>query len=147
MSQMADIYSCARIVEVWLGPCFDDSEELVDLIAREGRVARAQHLVSNSGVDIKSLLAMAASIFQFIYIPYWSRLWVKQEMVLGKNLKIRINRTVLEWEAFVKGWKILGHASRHLGLFDTQLGRNLYFFLSKLYHINEYRRRLSYRDW
>ena len=41
---------------------------------------------------------------QFILLPYWSRLWITQEIVLGRFVQLRIGSKTLSWDTFYSGW-------------------------------------------
>ena len=121
VNQMADIYSAASVVEAWLGSGFEGSDELVDLIIHlssldhqsihEGRPID-QSLSELLGVSEQEVRASFPSLRQFAHLAYWSRLWVTQEIVLGRVVYLRIGSKTVSWDTFYKIW---------LGLRETML--------------------------
>jgi hypothetical protein len=102
VNQMAEIYSVAA-VEVWLGSEFEGSNELVDLIVRESvRPTLRTHL--ELSVDNQGFSTHIPCLRRLLCNPYWSRLWVTQEIVLGKVVNIRVGSKILSWETFYSGW-------------------------------------------
>ncbi|KAK3621666.1 hypothetical protein LTR56_020528 [Elasticomyces elasticus] len=94
---MSRIYSGATQVLAWLGPQYDAS----DLAMRElGRRAaywqkRRNMLAiwsSPSGAAIRALCSR----------PYWSRLWVFQELSLAKRVQLVCGTATVSWSAFSK---------------------------------------------
>ncbi|KAG9192880.1 hypothetical protein G6011_11614 [Alternaria panax] len=108
VSQMAEIYSTSD-VEVWLGPEFEGSNELVDLITRES-VVSTQRPIPKLSVSEREMCAIIPTLRQFVHLPYWSRLWIIQEIVLGDFVTIRIGSKTLSWYIFSSGWKRLERA-------------------------------------
>lgn len=121
VSIMADIYSYADEVIIWLGPLDErtvhaplvlefikwagsdqrtrDIEEQERILSRSGfhRVRRHNaDLLSNSYKhnvkDIKKARNFMADL------PYWKRMWIVQEVVLAKKLRIRWGSYWVSWE-------------------------------------------------
>jgi len=116
VNQMADIYSAASIVEAWLGSGFEGSDELVDLIVHESSlgdqffpdgVLRYKSLAELLRVSEPEMRALFPLLRQFARLAYWSRLWVTQEIVLGRVVHVRIGSKTVEWDTFYKGWSTL----------------------------------------
>jgi hypothetical protein len=88
VNQMSQIYSKAIKVEVWLGVGFEGSDEAMDFMHKSvvfpGEWQKKRKVVHNKAMDVITRL------------PYWSRLWIVQEIVLGQNITVRLgNKTVL----------------------------------------------------
>jgi hypothetical protein len=70
VSLMRDIYMVAEEVLVWLGPA-----EREDALSRQSPVA--QDFDTNDALDVYLDIASR---------PYWTRVWIIQEFVLGRNI-------------------------------------------------------------
>jgi len=121
VNQMADIYSAASVVEAWLGSGFEGSNELVDLIIHESSLDHQsihegrptdQSLSELFVVTEQEMRALFPLLRQFARLAYWSRLWVTQEIVLGRVVHLRIGSKTVSWDILYKGW---------LGLRETML--------------------------
>lgn len=102
VNQMAELYSVAA-VEIWLSSEFEGSDELMDLIAREG-IPTTQKPVPKLSVDKRGLSTYILSLHRFLCSPYWSRLWITQEIVLSKIVNIRVGSKILPWDTLFRGW-------------------------------------------
>ena len=107
--QMADIYSAASVVEAWLGPEFEGSDKLVDLIVCESYLSR-QFPPPKLSVSEQKMREYVPSLRHFLRLPYWPRLWITQEIVLGRVVHIRIGSRTLLWDTFYQGWLRLERA-------------------------------------
>lgn len=103
VNQMAEIYSAAA-VEVWLGSEFEGSDKLIDLIVRES-VLSTQKPRPKLSVDKHGFSTHIPCLQRLMSNPYWSRLWITQEIVLGKVVDIRVGSKTLPWDAFYSGWR------------------------------------------
>jgi hypothetical protein len=110
VNQMADIYSAAFMVEVWLGSGFEGSDELADLIVHESGLSGYTYMFS---VNEQKTRTIIPSLCQFVRLPYWSRLWVTQEIILGRIVRMRIGSKTFLWPTFYTGWR------RLLGAWET----------------------------
>ncbi len=142
VSQMANIYSAAD-VEVWLGTRFTGSDELVDLIVREGPNLQPKLIAGRQEVS-----ALIPSFRHFANLPYWSRLWVIQEIVLGRSVRIRIGSKVFSWALLYAPWENLQKAFYELGIpkHDDDLGARGKGFAKRIDEIN-LRRCMGKGDW
>ena len=102
VNQMAEIYSTAYVIEAWLGPGFEGSDELVDLIIHESNLS-PQSRSYRLNVSEQEMRALIPSLGHLLRLSYWSRLWVTQEIVLGRVVNIRIGQKILMWETFYQG--------------------------------------------
>lgn len=90
---MADIYSNARLVMVWLGPGLDETFELLGssyASPRDDPVAI--YGIGGDTGDHKHLLDA------FVKASYWTRLWIVQEFLLAKNIVFVSNAHLLSWK-------------------------------------------------
>lgn len=84
VGQMSDIYEQAMTARVWLG-LEDEEGELLKAMKRMDDSPRRPS-------DYEKLLEL----------PYWSRLWIVQEVVLGQKITLHLGRRTKNWEAFSK---------------------------------------------
>lgn len=94
---MPTIYSRARRVEVWLGPAFEQSDEAMDLILKLAESNMNQKEIDLAQAPLQSTLATTMKM------PYWSRLWTVQELLLARNITIRLGKKTMPWEKFWTG--------------------------------------------
>ncbi|KAK4161582.1 heterokaryon incompatibility protein-domain-containing protein, partial [Cladorrhinum sp. PSN259] len=89
---MGKIYSGAKNVRVWLGPAADDSDFVLEYVER----AEAQFQKEKAGEKLdddpkpgeeeeKAFLEAFRALHRR---PYWGRAWIKQEVILAKELII-----------------------------------------------------------
>jgi hypothetical protein len=126
VNQMAEIYSAA-VVEVWLSSEFEGSNELMDLMVRESTFWTQERWPKLS-VNKQEFSTYIPSLRSLLRIPYWSRLWITQEIVLGKVVNIRIGSRTLPWDTFYSGWERvntawgrLDHSLKGANQFDAQM--------------------------
>ncbi|KAL2039473.1 hypothetical protein N7G274_007745 [Stereocaulon virgatum] len=88
---MKTIYGDATVVRVWLGEKENRSKEAMwasEQIARERNVISLMKSKVINNQDLKKLLIL-------LQRPWWSRVWVLQEVVLPKKVTIRCGRASL----------------------------------------------------
>lgn len=90
VSLMAEIYVRAAKVIVWLGPAFDGSDEAMDFIDNVERQMRDfKGTVWDPERDINQIYQEVKvhqqALISITLAPYWSRLWIIQELVLGRD--------------------------------------------------------------
>lgn len=172
---MRKIYEKAKLVLSWLGPVTQDLEEVaaVDSIRRI-----SNFLCQKLGVSISDLRSMSniyqelllknraylpqpnecefstnatwKSLIWFYSHPYFTRVWVIQEISANKERLVRCGRERIEWEwvDLVAGYIIMEPAfSKNFGFTDTycwwvstitELARSPKNWLSKLYLASNY---------
>lgn len=90
---MPQIYSGAYRVLIWLGPAAQGSDRAMDFLMK----------VPTLGVSkiLKRLwtTAAGAALAELCHRPYWSRLWVVQELMLGHDLEMMCGRHSVPWSA------------------------------------------------
>jgi hypothetical protein len=94
VKQMGEIFSKAEKVVIWLGTGDEHSVQAI----------RALEKNRYSGGYSKE----AKGIVDFLAQPYWSRLWVAQEIILAKHITVYCGTFSLEWE-FLQSF----YASKH----------------------------------
>jgi len=146
--QMAEIYGTAHIVEAWLGPGFEGSDELVDLIIHENNLS-SQSPSPRLSVSEREMRKLVHPLSRMARLPYWTRLWVTQEIVLGRVVHIRVGSKTLLWDAFYKGWLRLDKAWQRLwetGKAEDRKDEEKKG-LMRIYHIHATRIVIANEDW
>jgi hypothetical protein len=77
VSMMGDIYRNAKAVFAWLGPAADDSDAYFDYLDKFSEGATE---------DMKDAANRAVKFLN--RRPYWRRAWIKQELILAKEIKV-----------------------------------------------------------
>jgi hypothetical protein len=97
--RMSQIYSTAVSVEVWLGLGFEGSDEAMDFIRRLGmhRKHRTSTRTIISRWTKEEEIAHTPALIRIGHLPYWSRLWIVQEVLLGRNITIRLGNKTAPW--------------------------------------------------
>lgn len=97
VSQMGVIYANAELVYAWLGPVADDSDSVFEYLQHFNELAlRSPNALENS--SIKSLPSEALQAL--CRREYWHRMWIKQEIVLAKEIRVCCGTKSLAWETF-----------------------------------------------
>ena len=91
VGHMSSIYTRASLVEAWLGPSFQGSDQAMDLLVR---LSRALNEPSEQEI-IRSLPAL----LKIVDLPYWTRLWVVQELCLSRNAVVRLGDKTMNWRS------------------------------------------------
>jgi Heterokaryon incompatibility protein (HET) len=98
------IYSKARQVMIWLGEAADGSDLAMKYIRGDGSL-RAKVLTGfQPDLTIEERNALAALIGR----PYWTRLWIVQEILHARGIVVLCGRKSVGWHRFtrLKLWKI-----------------------------------------
>jgi hypothetical protein len=77
---MGEIYSQANEVHVWLGPASSDSDAAMRYIAEPSTWTRNEQTPDREN-----------SLYSLFDRPYWSRLWIIQELILAGSDKIKVH--------------------------------------------------------
>jgi hypothetical protein len=93
---MSRIYSQARLVLVWLGPEADDSHLALSYVKN----------ITTDNVDTErdyftaqlSIQRIYDAVLAFYHRPYWSRLWIQQELVLANDILLLCGAETCNWE-------------------------------------------------
>ncbi|KAF2433898.1 hypothetical protein EJ08DRAFT_582828, partial [Tothia fuscella] len=88
VQMVSRIYSQASQVLVWLGPKSDDSDFAIDALRglRESYFSRTKSALKR--LDHEEDQGLLNSVLALMSRPYWSRLWILQELILAKDLLI-----------------------------------------------------------
>lgn len=88
---MPQIYSGAHRVLVWLGAAEHSSDRAMRCLQR------AQALDIPKTLDLLWTTATGAAFANLCQRPYWSRLWVVQELILGQRLELMCGQYEVPW--------------------------------------------------
>jgi len=123
---MRSIYSQAIQVAVWLGSAADNSDLAMERLDNDfsglGRKTYDIHLWEKE--ETKAIL-------QLCQRQYWRRIWIVQEVVLGKNVVFYCGERSLQATKFAALFEVLGDSLQGIGvaaLFDgsTFLRKSIY---------------------
>jgi hypothetical protein len=115
VEMMSDIYRRASYVYVWLGrsdECIESVMKTIkadfrryydrDPIARElgrDKVAKQAKGFTSGPDDESSTSKLSGPVLkQFFGNPYWLRLWIVQEIMLARYIRVMCGETLLSWE-------------------------------------------------
>ena len=76
VSVMGDIYRNARRVLAWIGAAADDSDAFFDYLENLGAADDARRI------------AVKSAVHHLNNRPYWRRAWIKQELILSKDITV-----------------------------------------------------------
>lgn len=93
VARMAQIYSQAYCVYVWLGCGSLGIEEALKKIQRGARSVTKPHGNATS---------FSEATEEFAALPYWSRLWIIQEVLLARRARILYGTFNMSWKHFVR---------------------------------------------
>jgi hypothetical protein len=116
VNRMGDIYREAGSVLVWLGPMSDDSDMAMDTLAAVARhrkdfgngssmsyvITREGHPYPWDGTSDKELEKRRVAVQNILQRPWFSRLWIWQEIILSTNANMICGSAVLPYEDFRK---------------------------------------------
>lgn len=92
---MDRIYRSASTVLIWLGPAADDSDKAMRSIQRYEK----QHWQTYD---------FQVRFMEILYRPWFTRIWVLQEFLLGKNPRIGCGSVWVPWVSFLFAWNESG---------------------------------------
>lgn len=95
------IYSTAQHVIVWLGPEADGSDVVMDYVDHNFVGKESASLTRNDETPFN----VAQAVGSLLGREYWSRLWIIQELVLGKDALVVCGQKVVPWSGFVSFFK------------------------------------------
>ena len=97
VSRMARIYSTANCVYIWLG-CGSQTIEMALQSVKSAVSRKPDELADPYGLPVSS--RVLPSLRTIMALPYWSRLWIIQEVLLSRNAKVVYGETEVSWTAF-----------------------------------------------
>jgi hypothetical protein len=116
IGKMQNIYGNAWAVIAWLGEEEDESDQaigLLEALSSAGRKGCAHELEAKLTLDPEYLgNGSWLALHELMNRPYWTRLWIIQEIVLGSSgVIIRCGDSLIDWKTFCSGIRVL---SKHL---------------------------------
>ena len=107
---MAEIYSKAAKVIVWLGYGLEMEEAVLTDIRDLAELPRSLDLSTNQftnppvgqhGLQFELLLKLLGSnLLSLFENPYWSRLWIIQELVMAREIELQAGDVRISWSHF-----------------------------------------------
>ena len=99
VQQMADIYKSAQAALCWLGPGFPDSDKVM---ADLGNTAEIDRVMTLSKKEFKRqrlpfLRSLREAFRTFFAVPYFSRIWIMQEVLLSRHRIMILGNDTLDW--------------------------------------------------
>ncbi|CAI6331922.1 unnamed protein product [Periconia digitata] len=105
VEMMADIYRRACYVYLWLGASSESTERVVRAMKATFRLYHHHTTRSLMNQDVRSSLESAElpplsqrDLVTFFQNPYWERLWIVQEVMLARYIRIFFGDKMVSWE-------------------------------------------------
>lgn len=95
---MSEIFSGATHVRVYVGEPADDTESAMLLIRECTRFYSNQQVKNGILEDETGSIALT----ELLHRPYWRRMWIFQEIVLGKDVVIHCGQFQASWSGLLK---------------------------------------------
>jgi hypothetical protein len=130
VSQMADLYSQATSTRIWLGMSFEGSDKFMDIISDPS--VDWKGLADDMGYSPKQLNAPSKVIWdaynetcqRFITLPYWSRVWIIQEVALSSERIVYLGSKAVCWPLVQTCLRFFERASRAIPGVPTWIFHN-----------------------
>lgn len=110
---MGNIYRNAKNIRIWLGPAGEKSDFVLDYVERDGdsfrREKAGETLETIPESEQKAFLAAFRALHRR---PYWGRSWVKQEVILARELVVHCGTKSVD------GFRLLLLAHTHCFMLD-----------------------------
>jgi hypothetical protein len=106
VSQMRAIYSDASNVISWLGQGTRETSRLFAFI-RKHHYACTIHGEAAEYCEFTADRELADGIRYLEERPYWTRIWIIQEIVVASNLEVMCGDESVSWSIFVKFWPLI----------------------------------------
>ncbi|KAH7088042.1 heterokaryon incompatibility protein-domain-containing protein [Paraphoma chrysanthemicola] len=116
VNQMGQIYLKAVKAVAWLGPSFPGSDELMALISSYPNYSKDERSAELYASMAKLIRANEDLIPRFQGLPYWSRLWITQEVLIPNTVLVFLGRESFLWSTKFGYWiedvqRILGSST------------------------------------
>ena len=112
VGRMQDLYGNAWAVIAWLGEEDDESDKGINLLqalATASRENRGQELEARL-IEQPNYLGSGSwlALHELMQRPYWTRLWILQEIVLGSSgVVVRCGNSFINWRSVCDGLQLL----------------------------------------
>ncbi|RYP91670.1 hypothetical protein DL770_002195 [Monosporascus sp. CRB-9-2] len=130
---MADIYSKAKTVQIWLTPASGGATDAMNFMANlsskaesfgiSGEVDQPRWIsgwpsVNISDDEVRNLIqdAIKAHVDYLVSRSWFNRVWVVQEVTLAAKLVVSCGHSTMDWTAFARALEILRGALRQVPL-------------------------------
>lgn len=90
----------------WLGPTYDGSDCAMTAMARYSTTRNSKNTDSPSNDD-HVCANLAEAICRLCERPYWSRLWVFQELKHAKHILLLCGQAAIPWATFADLWHVM----------------------------------------
>ncbi|CZT05126.1 uncharacterized protein RCO7_05324 [Rhynchosporium graminicola] len=113
VTKMREIYGKAWTVIAWLGVEGNQSDMAIELVRKLCRFRNTQRTSFDLALKLTrepGYLGIGCwhALMQLMERPYWHRLWIIQEMVMGaSSVVIRCGTSAIDWTSFCLGIEIL----------------------------------------
>lgn len=98
VNQMAQIYSSARRVHIWLGRERGASDGVMDDIQTYKSPYRLLNDLQCPPPDHEDAMSMSLQCFAYLSeARYWNRLWIIQEILLAKSISVMYGSRTIPW--------------------------------------------------
>jgi Heterokaryon incompatibility protein (HET) len=107
VAQMGEIFERARRVVVWLGGDYDGSERVMGLMPLLTSSPVLELLADQTRIDWDGLVQLRIPacddqfwvwLFDLLHRPWFERLWIVQEAVLGRDIVFLCGELTLSWD-------------------------------------------------
>jgi hypothetical protein len=131
---MREVYSFAQQTIVYLGEADNESREVFDVMRR--------HKLAPDELTVSDLFRESA-IAQILSRPWFTRVWIYQELVLSKEVWVQLGRDRMLWDDFCVAllspddretyiWKASRHVYASLRMLAKMRGARSSFWMSQL---------------
>ena len=93
VSRMFEIYGKAKNVIVWLGPCYEGSDAMMQAISELQPPGDGPSCAVSRSLPTSHDSAWN----QLLQLDYWNRLWVIQEILLAKSITVMLGASSVSW--------------------------------------------------
>ncbi|WYZ46683.1 hypothetical protein EsH8_IX_000908 [Colletotrichum jinshuiense] len=112
VARMDSIYSQAEWVRIWLGEASENSEKAMQLLNDCAEISGSYNVILRIIGDETGTRALT----ELLHRPYWTRMWVFQEIVLCHRATVHCGVLTAHWSTFRRLDKISGTPSQWVGL-------------------------------
>lgn len=103
VARMGLIYGQAEKVTVWLGYAWDGSELAMDFLFQSGTDRNLHPFPSSEPhANVKGIAldspALQAALIRFFSLPWWTRVWTVQEIVLARRATLQCGQQLLDFD-------------------------------------------------
>ncbi|KAE9364133.1 HET-domain-containing protein [Stipitochalara longipes BDJ] len=105
VEMMSEIYRRASYVYLWLGASNDNTANVIRALKTNFRLYHHRRERARLNTDIKTSITDQESpslseddLWTFFENPYWGRLWIVQEIMLARYIRIICGDSLVSWE-------------------------------------------------